>query len=98
VARRIAWTDSAWLELESAANFIARDSPRYAAALVAEAKSAGRSLKKFPRRGRIVPEVADENVRELFVKSYRLIYEVEENRVVILAFIHGARQLPPSLW
>lgn len=98
MARRIAWTDSAWLELESAASFIARDSPRYAAALVAEARSASRSLKKSPRRGRIVPEVAGENVRELFVKSYRLIYELEENRVVILAFIHGARQLSSNLW
>jgi plasmid stabilization system protein ParE len=97
VARRVAWTDSAWQELESAASFIARDSIRYAAALVAEARFASRSLMKFPRRGRVVPEVADERIRELFVKSYRLIYEVREDGVFILAFLHGARRFPRDL-
>ena len=97
MARRVAWTNSAWQELECAASFIARDSPRYAAALVGEAKSAARSLRKFPNRGRIVPEVADNSLRELFVKSYRLIYEVRPDGIVILAFIHGARALPLNL-
>jgi toxin ParE1/3/4 len=97
VARRVAWTDSAWVELESAASFIARDSLRYAAALVAEARFASRSLTKFPLRGRVVPEVADDRVRELFVKNYRLIYEVRDDGVFILAFLHGARRFPSDL-
>jgi plasmid stabilization system protein ParE len=94
---RIVWTESAWQEVECAASFIERDSPRYAAALVAQARDAARSLSKFPSRGSIVPEVSTSSVREIFVKSYRLIYEVEPNRVVILAFIHGARQFPRDL-
>ena len=97
MAGRVAWTDSAWQELESAADFIARDSLRYAAALVAEARFVSRSLTKFPLRGRVVPEVADERIRELFVKSYRLIYEVREDSVFILAFLHGARRFPQDL-
>jgi plasmid stabilization system protein ParE len=44
-----------------------------------------------------VPEVGDEVVREIFVKSYRLIYEIRESDVVILALIHGARKLPSEL-
>jgi toxin ParE1/3/4 len=76
---------------------IARDSPRYAAVLVDEARTAARSLRKSPRRGRIVSELNNENVRELIVKSYRLIYEIEENRTVILAFLHGARRFPSKL-
>ena len=35
----------------------------------------------------------DDSVREVFIKKYRLIYELRQNRIVILAFIHGARQL-----
>ena len=97
MARRVAWTDSAWQDLESASSFIARDSLRYAAALMAEARFASRSLTKFPRRGRLVPEMADKRIRELFVKSYRLIYEVREDSVVILAFLHGARRFPSDL-
>ena len=93
MAWRVTWTDSAWRELENAASYIAQDSPRYAAALMGEARSAARSLKQWPRRGRTVPEFDNPAVREIFVKSYRLIYEVHDNRVVILAFVHGARQL-----
>jgi len=94
VARRVTWTESALDELGDAATYIARDSPRYAAALIAEARSAARSLRTFPRRGRIIPEIPDDSVREIFVKSYRLIYEIREGDVVILAFLHGARRSP----
>jgi toxin ParE1/3/4 len=62
-----------------------------------EARSAARSLRRFPRRGRAVPEIDDPAVRELFVKQYRLIYEVLPGRVVILAFLHGARRFPEML-
>jgi toxin ParE1/3/4 len=97
LARRVTWSDSAWEELECAASFIRRDSRRYAAALIEEARDAARSLRKFPARGRIVPEIDDDRVRELFVKRYRLIYEIQDKGIVILAFIHGARQFPSDV-
>jgi toxin ParE1/3/4 len=83
--------------LEAAAGFIARDSPRFAAALMDSARFAARSLRRFPERGWAVPEIGDPAVRELFVKHYRLIYEVGEQQIVILAFLHGARQFPETL-
>jgi len=91
VAYRVGWTESAWQELEAAAEYIARDSPHFASALIREAQLASQSLKKFPQRGRIVPELRDASVREIFVKRYRLIYEIGSNRVMILSFLHGAR-------
>ena len=97
MAFRVAWTESAWQELEQAADFIARDSPRFAAALVDEVRSAASSLRRFPKRGRVLPEVGDESIRELFVKSYRLIYEIRQDDIVILAVIHGARRIPTDL-
>ena len=49
------------------------------------------SLQLLSLRGRMVPEIADENVREIFVFAYRLIYEVLDEEVRIIAFLHGAR-------
>lgn len=70
----------------------------YAAALTEDALDAARSLRKFPRRGRIVPEAENEAIRELFVRGYRVIYEIRGGgAVVILAFIHGARRFPDAL-
>ena len=33
----------------------------------------------------------DEKIRERFVYSYRVVYQVQETRVLIVAVIHGAR-------
>lgn len=40
MAWRVVWTEPAWSNLEAAATNIAQDSPRYAAALVREARDA----------------------------------------------------------
>jgi toxin ParE1/3/4 len=52
-----------------------------------------RTLARFPRSGRKVPEFDDENIRELIAYSYRIIYEVESKQVTIAAVIHGKRML-----
>lgn len=53
----------------------------------------GISIPEKPRLGRIVPELSDPNVRERFVYSYRVIYELRESAIEILAVIHGKRLL-----
>lgn len=44
-----------------------------------------------------MPELSDDAIRELLIKSYRLIYEIREGEVIILAFLHGARRFPSGL-
>ncbi len=44
MARKIIWTESAWRDLEEAANYIAKDSKYYAAALIRKARDTARSL------------------------------------------------------
>ena len=94
MAFRVTWTELAWQGVEAAAEYIARDSPWYAAALVEQARAVARSLHQFPNRGRIVPEERDTAIRELFVHSRRLIYRLHGNEVQIINFIHGARIYP----
>ena len=43
--------------------------------------------------GRKVPEFDEENIRELIAYSYRIIYAVEKDEVIIAAVIHGRRML-----
>ena len=93
MAWTINWTQSAWNDLEAAADYISKDSPRYAASFVQEVRDAARSLNTLAFRGRVVPELDDANIRELFLKSYRLIYQVTAQKIYILGLIHGARDL-----
>jgi plasmid stabilization system protein ParE len=97
MARKVIWTEVAWRDLEEAADYIAEDSPHYAAALVREVREAARSLAYLAERGRVVPEFEHPKIRELIVRSYRLIYRVAEEAVHIIGFIHGARDLE-TLW
>ena len=97
MALKIIWTQTAWNDLEDAADFIAKDSRHYAAAFVQEVRDAARSLTNFAKRGRVVPEFNHEHIRELFIRNHRLIYKISDNTVYILGFIHGARDLW-ALW
>lgn len=97
MARTVRWTETATEDLAEVAEFIGRDSRFYAAALVREVRGAARSLRTFAERGRVVPEIDAPDIREIFIKSYRLIYQVTADHVFILAFVHGARDLT-ALW
>ena len=97
MAQRVAWTETAWRDLERIADYIAEDSPGYAAALVRRVRDRARSLEEMAERGRVVPELEEPPVRELIVGSYRLIYEIDGADVNILGLIHGARDLA-ALW
>ncbi len=97
MARTIRWTESATSDLEEAAEFIARDSRFYAAALVRETQEAALSLRSLAERGRMVPEINAPDIRELFIRNYRLIYHPMGDHIFILAFVHSARDLT-ALW
>jgi len=79
--------------LDDAAEYLAQDSRSAAEHLLLDALEAAASLDAFSERGRVVPELNQASVRELFVQRYRLLYEVMPDEVQILAFLHGARDL-----
>ena len=97
MARKIVWSYEASADIEALANYISRDSIFYAAAFIQETLDVSRSLDEFSERGHIVPEFGDPNIRELFVREYRLIYSIEEDRIVLLGLVHGKRDLK-TLW
>lgn len=97
MAKNVIWSDEATTDLEGIADFIARDSAFYATIFIQEILDASKSLSELSKRGRIVPEVGSDNIRELFVREYRLIYSITTSKIVILGLIHGKRDLQ-RLW
>jgi toxin ParE1/3/4 len=93
MAHRVEWSPRALADVENIAAYIASDSPTYAKSVVRKIFSLTRTLERFPHSGRKVPEFDDENIRELFAYSYRIIYEVGQDQVTIAAVIHGRRML-----
>lgn len=89
----VSWSPEAVEDLESISEYIARDSVYYARAVVSRILSTTQNLAEHPFLGRTVPEMGNDKIRERFVYSYRLIYRIEPERVLIVAVIHGKRLL-----
>lgn len=89
--RTVVWTSLSRDGLDDVLAYIAEDSPEAAEKVLAVVLGVAESLAVFSERGRVVPELHDRSIREVFVYNYRMIYEVLPNEVQILAFIHGAR-------
>jgi toxin ParE1/3/4 len=92
VAQSVIWSQESLDDLNSIAEYISRDSLYYAQQVVEHILERSEGLIDQPKIGRKVPELNDPNVRECFVYSNRLIYEINTD-IQILAVIHGNRLL-----
>lgn len=95
---RVVWTRPALDDLRDVYQFIARDSHLYARTTVEGIRATvRRRVERFPTSGRVVPEHLNSLYREIVVGSYRAIYRYDEERdvVLVVAVVHGSRQLPP---
>jgi addiction module RelE/StbE family toxin len=88
---RLDWSVEAVEDLESIATFIERDSPQYAISVVSDILEAMSLTRDHPKMGRIVPEMDEPTLRERIVHSYRVIYEIQTERILVLTVIHSRR-------
>lgn len=93
--RAVIWTPGARTDLDEIVAYIAGNSLQAALAFLEEAFETTETLTTLSERGRVVPELNDPIVRELFIKRYRLLYEIYEQEVHVLAVLHGAREFKP---
>lgn len=91
MAKTVAWTDNAREDLREIFLYINISSPYYAETVVRTIGDRAETLAELSERGRIVPELEVQTIRELFVYQYRILYQVEEARVLILGIAHMAR-------
>lgn len=87
---------SARSDIRDIVRYISIDEPdralRFGRLLIQQA----RSLRAFPLRGRVVPEFGDDSIRELIVRSYRIVYRVSHDKlsIDIIRFWHAGRGIP----
>ena len=91
---RLNWTDQSVSDLVNIADFIGKDSGKYAKLTIAKIRLSARRVSDYPMLGRVVPEINLPEIREIIVGNYRLIYFiVEQNRIDILTVYHSSRIL-----
>jgi len=94
----VVWVPSALDDLKKIQEYIARDSVYYARKFTEDAFNSTERLTLFPKSGRIVPEYGNPNIREIGHSTYRLIYELVDDGVYVLAVVHGRRLLPEDMF
>lgn len=96
----LSWTIQASDDLAAIYAFIAQNSEHYALLTVRALIAAPEHLMQFPKAGRIVPELNRSDIREVFWRSYRIVYEYSAaaDEIRILTVFRGERLFPlPSI-
>ena len=87
------WSALAIEHLAAIALYIRRTSPIYAERMIDRILDRAERLSTFPELGVRASEAEDENVREIFEASYRILYLAQPSRVDILAIVHGRQDI-----
>ena len=91
---KIIWSPLALDRASEIADYIAHDKPSAAKRWIEEIFSKVGQLQSSPKIGRIVPEISDEQFREIIYGNYRIIYRIELKQISILTIRHGKQILP----
>jgi len=83
-------------DLERIVAYIAPHNPHAAQRLGDDLLDAAFSLSSLPGRGRMVPEFRRPELREVIVRSYRIIYRIQKDEecLEVVRFWHAARRFP----
>ncbi len=91
---QINWTLQAISDLKDIAEYIAKDSKKYAKLQIVRIRFRTKILSSQIYSGKVVTEIGNQSIRELIEGNYRIIYKVvNETRIDILTVHHSARDL-----
>ncbi len=91
---KILWSPLAIDRASEIAEYIAQDKPSAAEKWIDTVFSKVEQLKSTPEIGRLVPEIRNDQFRELIYGNYRIIYRIEKELISILTIRHGMQILP----
>jgi toxin ParE1/3/4 len=91
---QLSWSPRASRNLEESCDYIAQSSEQNARAFANEVREKVEQLIQHPRLGGRVSEYDRDDVRELLVQNYRIIYRLRGEDVEVVTIVRGARRLP----
>ena len=73
-------------------DYVAAERPEAAAKWLAGLMDQVERLPRFPRKGRMVPEVGRSAMREVIYGRYRIIYRLDPKQIFIITVRHQRRR------
>ena len=89
----VTWLPQAQLHLRNIYRHIAKDSANTAQQIVNDLTERTRPLAGLPFTGKVVPEMNDENLREVHAHAWRILYQIRQHNVYVIPVLHKRQQL-----
>ncbi len=86
---KVIWSKESLQQLIQIKEYISKDNSERAIQFVKRLIDRAEKIKDYPYKGRVVPEFSLDEIREVFEKSYRIVYRISENRIEILTVFEG---------
>jgi toxin ParE1/3/4 len=87
------WAGPALDDLREIREYVSRDNPSATKKLADSIRESVLRLREYPKSGRVVPELPELGYREVIVAPCRIVYQIQQKRVVVLRVWHGRRAL-----
>jgi addiction module RelE/StbE family toxin len=89
----VIWTPRAHADLKAIHDHIAKDAPQNAKKITREMVQKAHLLMEVPQIGRKLPEVNDDDLREISLHPWRIIYHLRQGKIFVVTVVHKRRQL-----
>jgi toxin ParE1/3/4 len=94
---KIGWSEEGLKRFRQILEYIEEDSPQNAAKVATTIWNRIQQLKEFPELGRIVPEFNQNEIRELIVYIFRIVYRLKTQNYIEIIGIHHSAQILPGI-
>ena len=94
---KVIWSRRARNDLREIGDYIGRDDREQARIWLRKLWERVNRVSSVPRSGRVVPEYRRDDVREVFLKTYRIMYRVVSGRLFVLTVLEGHRMIHDDL-
>jgi addiction module RelE/StbE family toxin len=89
----IIWTPRARADLKAIYEHIAKDAPINAKTVTQALVNKTQLSLQHPQIGKKVAELNDDNLREISLYSWRILYHIQPDRIYVLTLVHKRRNL-----
>ena len=91
---KLRWSPQALRDLDAIFDYIAENNLTAALNWVRRLQAKATAALAAPMAGRTVPEMGRDDVREVFLRSYRIVYRVVDDELFVLTVFEGHRLFP----
>ena len=94
MVQKVNWSQEAFHDLERINSFISIGSKFHAFHVINKIISTAENIALFPYSGRVVTHYQNEKIRERIYHQFRIVYEIRNKNIFIVAIYHSAQNKP----